>query len=64
MTNSGPLGEQHESLRAMVKVLKHVFDEAVLSGFSQSEAMDLTSLMMKQILAQAVNSPEYSSKGD
>lgn len=39
------------SLRTMVQLLKHIFDEAVLAGFSQAEAMSLTSQTLQSFLA-------------
>ena len=48
-------GSEDDSLRSMVRLLKHIFDEAVLSGFSQTEAMQLTSLTLQSFLGQALD---------
>lgn len=45
--------EDDGSLRAMVQLLKHIFDEALLAGFSQTEAMALTSQTLQSFLAGA-----------
>jgi hypothetical protein len=48
-------GSEDDSLRSMVQLLKHIFDEAVLAGFSQIEAMQLTSLTLQSFLGQALD---------
>ena len=45
--------DEDNSLRAMVQLLKHIFDEALLAGFSQTEAMALTSQTLQSFLANA-----------
>jgi len=42
------------SLRTMVQLLKTIFDECILAGFSQREAMELTSLTLQRFLGQAM----------
>jgi hypothetical protein len=48
-------GSEDDSLRSMVQLLKHIFDEAILAGFSQIEAMQLTSLTLQSFLGQAID---------
>ena len=46
--------DEDGSLRNMVQLLKHIFDEALLVGFSQDEAMALTSQTMNAFLGKAM----------
>jgi hypothetical protein len=50
MADQGFTNEDRDALRSMVQLLKHIFDEAVLAGFSQKEAMELTSLTLQRFL--------------
>jgi hypothetical protein len=56
MAEQGFTGEDREALRTMVQLLKHIFHEAVLAGFSQKEAMELTSLTLQRFLGSATTS--------
>jgi len=44
------------SLRTMVQLLKNIFDECILAGFSQTEAMQLTSQTLQRFLGSAMES--------
>ncbi len=54
MTDERFTGNDDDSLRSMIQLLKHIFDESLLVGFSQTEAMQLTAMTLQAFLGQAI----------
>lgn len=52
-----------EGIRKMMSLIKMIFDEALIVGFSQDEAMRMASLTLQGILGQALEQNGGSKKG-